>query len=106
MTSTAQNIFSDIPTPPLYSESIDFAALYKEFPPAPEYFHTVHKMPPHEIRALQEKRFLATVARGWQVPFYQLHWRKAGLEPSDILSLADICLLYTSDAADVRSSVD
>ena len=36
MTSTARNIFSDIPSPPLYSESIDFAALYKEFPPAAE----------------------------------------------------------------------
>ena len=106
MTSTAQNIFSDIPTPPLYSESIDFAALYKEFPPAPEYFHTVHKMPPQEIRALQEKRFLATVARGWQVPFYQLHWRKAGLEPGDIRSLADIEKIPPYTVHDLRESIE
>ena len=58
MNHPAGSIFDDVPSPPLYSESIDFERLYEEYPPAPKYFHTVHKMPPHEIRALQERRFL------------------------------------------------
>ena len=84
MTSSGAGVFDDIPNPPLYSESIDFKRLYGEYAPATQYFRTVHKMPPHEIRALQERRFLETVARGWQVPFYQKLWGKAGLEPEDI----------------------
>jgi phenylacetate-CoA ligase len=95
-----------LPRPPLYSESLDFAALYKEFPPAPDFFRTVYKLPRHEIRALQERRFLDTVARGWEVPFYQRHWRQAGLEPGDIRSLDDIEKIPPYNVHDLRASIE
>ena len=106
MTASGAGIFDDVATPPLYSESIDFKSLYAEYPPAPQYFHTVHKMPPHEIRALQEKRFLETVARGWQVPFYQKLWGKAGLEPGDIRCLDDIEKIPPYTVHDLRESIE
>ena len=95
-----------MPRPPLYSQALDYDALYKEFPPAPDYFQAVYKLPPHEIRKLQEQRFLDTIKRGWEVPFYQRHWRKAGLEPGDIRGLADIEKIPSYDVHDLRESIE
>ena len=63
--------------------SLDFEALTREFPPPPDYFNATFRMSRDELRALQEKRFLATVARGWEIPFFRRHWGAAGLEPTD-----------------------
>jgi phenylacetate-coenzyme A ligase PaaK-like adenylate-forming protein len=43
--NSGAGVFDEIPSPPLYSQSIDFEQLYTEYSPAPQYFHTVHKMP-------------------------------------------------------------
>jgi len=96
----------NLPTPPLYSRSLDFEALYREYPPAPEYFDTVYRLPTERIRELQEARFLETMRRGWEVPFYQLHWRKAGLEPGDIRSLDDLHKIPSYDVNDLRESLE
>jgi len=106
MNHPAGSIFDDIPSPPLYSQSIDFERLYEEYPPAPKYFHSVHKMPPHEIRALQERRFLEQVARAWRVPFYQKHWSKAGLAVGDIHCLDDIEKIPPYTVHDLRESIE
>ncbi len=31
-----------------------------------------------EIRAIQDRRFVAQIARAWEIPFYQRHWEKPG----------------------------
>lgn len=96
----------DHPSVPLYSRSLDFAALHKEFPPPPDFFRTTYRMPRHEIRALQEKRFLQTVARGWEIPFFRRHWGKAGMEPGDIRSLDDIEKIPPYTVNDIRESIE
>ena len=63
-------------------------------------------LPPEEIRALQEKRFLQQMARGWEVPFYQRHWRAAGLEPGDIRSLDDLKKIPPYTVHDLRESIE
>jgi len=90
---------------PIYGRTLDIEALLAEFSPAPDYFDTTYLLPPHALRALQERRFLAQVARGWQIPFYRRHWRAAGLEPGDIRGLADLGKLPPFSVHDLRDSL-
>jgi phenylacetate-CoA ligase len=59
---------------PYYFRALDFEKLWREYPPPPDYFRKVYRMSRDELRVLQEKRFLETVKRGWEIPFFQLHW--------------------------------
>jgi len=59
-----------------------------------------------ELQALQERRFLALVARGWQVPFYRRLWGAAGLEPGDVRCLEDSEKLPTFSKTDLMQSVE
>ena len=91
---------------PWYPRALDFEALHREFPPPPDYFRTIYKMPRDELRALQEKRFLQTMARGWEIPFFQRHWGKAGMEKGDVRSLADIEKVPPYTVRDIRDSIE
>src|SRR5687767_577164 len=46
---------------PYYERSLDFEALWREFPPAGEYREKVHFLSRDELRAIQERRFLAQI---------------------------------------------
>ena len=91
---------------PWYWKSLDLDGLTKEFPPPPDYFDTVYKLSRDELRALQEKRFLATVARGWEIPFFQRHWGKAGMQRGDIRSLEDLTKIPPYTVHDIRDSIE
>jgi phenylacetate-CoA ligase len=54
---------------------------------------------------LQEERFLERVAEAWQAPFYRNRWSKAGLQPGDITSLADLDSIPTFTSDDLKSSI-
>ncbi len=58
-----------------------------------------------ELRAIQETRFVALMARGWEIPFYQRLWGEKGIEPGDIRSLDDIVKLPVYDKTDLMASV-
>lgn len=58
------------------------------------------------LRRLREERFLKTVARGWEIPFFQRHWRAAGLEPGDIRRLDDITKIPPYDVSHIRVSIE
>jgi phenylacetate-CoA ligase len=91
---------------PWYWRSLDFDALTREFPPPPDYFKHTFRMSRDELRALQEKRFLETVARGWEIPFFQRHWGEAGLERGDIRGLDDLAKIPPYDVHDIRKSIE
>ncbi|MES3000905.1 MAG: hypothetical protein V4787_09445 [Pseudomonadota bacterium] len=91
---------------PWYSRSLDFAKLARDYPPPPDYFNTHFRMPRAEMRALQEERFKSTMQRAWEIPFYQRHWKEAGLEPGDIRGLDDIRKIPTYDVHDIRKSIE
>src|SRR4029450_5808128 len=63
-------------------------------------------MPRDALRALQEKRFLATVKRGWEIPFFQRHWGRAGIEADDIRGLDDLARLPPYTGKELRESID
>jgi phenylacetate-CoA ligase len=90
---------------PWYHRSLDFEKLWREFPPAPDYFKTVYSMPREELRALQSERFMQQMQRAWEIPFYQRHWGKAGIERGDIRCLDDLKHLPAFTVHDLRDSI-
>ena len=76
--------------PPQYWRALDFARLVEDYPPPPHYFRTVYRMPRDALRELQERRFVAQMARAWQIPFYRRRWGEAGLVEGDIRGIADL----------------
>lgn len=59
-----------------------------------------------ELRALQNRRFVALMRRAWQVPFYRRHWSARGIEPGDITSLDDVTKLPSYSKSDLMKSVE
>lgn len=92
--------------PPYYWESLNFAELSKEFPPPPDFYNTVYRMPRDHIRELQEIRFRQQIERAWEVPFYARRWKEAGLDKSDIRCVDDLVKLPPYTVHDVRDSID
>jgi phenylacetate-CoA ligase len=91
---------------PWYYDSLDFPALWSEFPPPPNFLDTVFRLSADEIRAIQDRRFRQQVARAWEVPFYERHWRQAGLAPGDIRALDDIAKIPPYTVHDLRDSIE
>jgi phenylacetate-CoA ligase len=91
---------------PNYWTSVDFPRLLQDYPPPPQFFESVYRMPRVQLHALQEMRFLATVRRAWEIPFFQRHWGEAGLVPDAIRSLEDLAKLPTYSVQELRESQD
>jgi len=100
-TPNAQRWQGDVPN---YWSSLDFPKLLRDYPPPPTFFDTVYRMPRAALRKLQEERFLATVARAWDIPFFRRHWGAAGLAPGDIRSLDDLGKLPPYGVHELRES--
>jgi phenylacetate-CoA ligase len=92
--------------PPHYWRALDFAKLVEDYPPPPQYFRTVYRMPRDALRELQERRFSAQITRAWQIPFYRRSWQAAGLVASDIRSVADLSKIPTYTVGDIRDSIE
>jgi phenylacetate-CoA ligase len=103
MIPASRDLDEDVPR---YYDSLDFKALWREFPPAPEYFRGTYVASPEELRAAKDERFRWQVARCWQIPFYQRHWGAAGLKPGDIRGLADLEKIPVFDVHDLRKSIE
>ncbi len=91
---------------PWYSRALDFEQLARDYPPPPDYFRTTFCLSRDELHALQELRFLATLRRGWEIPFFQRHWRASGMEPGDVRGLADLEKIPPYDVHDIRKSIE
>ncbi len=87
---------------PRYAASLDFNALWQEFPPAPDYFEGPYQRSRDELRAIQNERFLRQMQRAWQVPFYKTHWGAAGMQPGDIQGLDDLRRIPPFSVHDLR----
>jgi phenylacetate-CoA ligase len=83
---------------PRYAASLDFEALWREFPPPDEYFVSAYHRSADEIRSIQNARFLRQMQRAWDVPFYKKHWGSAGMSHGDIQSLDDLERIPPNDS--------
>lgn len=90
---------------PWYPNALDFQQLLRDYPPPPDYFNTTAKLSRDELRALQEKRFLKTMERGWEIPFFQRHWGQAGMQRGDIRGLDDLQKVPPYDVSHIRDSI-
>ena len=91
---------------PQYALALDFEQLTRDYPPPPEFFRSVYRMPRPQLDALRQKRFLALIKRGWEIPFFAKRWQAAGLAPGDIRSLADLRKIPPYTVHDTRKSLD
>ncbi len=84
----------------------DQAGLLDDYPIGEAFEARFTGMSRDALRALQERRFGAVMARAWQVPFYARRWRSVGLEPGDIRSLDDLHKIPAFSKADIMESVE
>ena len=90
---------------PWYFRALDFEQLARDYPPPPVYFETTARISRDELRAVQEKRFLATVQRGAEIPFFRRHWREHGMDAGDIRGLDDLEKIPPYDVSHIRDSI-
>jgi phenylacetate-CoA ligase len=91
---------------PWYWRALDFEQLARDYPPPPDFFRTTYRLSRDELHAIQERRFLQTVARGSEIPFFQRHWGKAGMQPGDIKGLEDLTKIPPYTVAEIRQSIE
>src|SRR5271156_1492088 len=87
---------------PRYWESVDWAALERDYPPPPEYAMSHGRLSADELAALQERRVLERIGQAWQAPFYRKRWTEAGLAPGDIRGLDDLDRIPTFTSDDLK----
>ncbi len=88
-----------------YFNEADPRRVIAEYPIGAEFLAGPASLGRDELRALQERRFLEVIRRGWQVPFYRRLWNSRGIEPGDIAALEDISKLPTFSKSDLMASV-
>lgn len=91
---------------PTYFESFDYKKMLKDYPLGDSFTEQFSGMSRETLEALQNERFLAVVARAWEIPFYQRIWGEAGVKPRDIQSINDIEKLPLISKSDIMDSVE
>ena len=102
MTSQRDDLEENIPR---YYRSLDFEALWREYPPPPDYFRSTYTLSRDALRALQEVQFAKQIERAWQIPFYRRRWNEAGIAKGDIRSLDDLPHIPPFTVHDLRDSI-
>jgi phenylacetate-CoA ligase len=87
-------------------EAVDYDALVRAYPPAPEYFETAWLAPADQIEATQLARLQERALAAAKVPFFESRWAAAGFDPRSITTLEDLwrAPFYTVD--DIRQSLE
>jgi phenylacetate-CoA ligase len=87
-------------------EAVDYDALVRAYPPAPEYFETAWLAPPDAIEATQLARLQERALAAAKVPFFERRWADAGFDPRSITTIDDLwgAPAYTVD--DIRRSIE
>lgn len=89
-----------------YFDEVDYKRLLDEYPIGQAFLDGPARLSRDALRALQEKRFAAVMARAWQVPFYRRRWSEVGLEPGDIGGLDDLVKIPAFSKDDLMASVE
>ena len=89
-----------------YFSEADADRLLIEYPIGADFLSGPASLNADALRTLQEQRFAALMRRGWEIPFYQRHWRAAGIEPGDIASIDDLAKLPSFSKSDLMASVE
>lgn len=93
-------------TNPTYFQALDYERMVREYPIGDDFERLMKTISRDELHALQEKRFLKLVERGWQIPFYKRLWSAAGLESGDIRRLEDSVKIPSYSKSDLMKSIE
>jgi phenylacetate-CoA ligase len=88
-----------------YFDAVDYPRMRADYPLGDALFQRFGRMSRDELFALRDRRFRDCLALGWRTPFYRRLWGAAGLEPGDVVGLADIERLPTYSKSDLMASV-
>jgi phenylacetate-CoA ligase len=91
---------------PWYQHAFDLERITRDYPPPPDFFRGVFRASRDELRALQERRFLQTMQRGWEIAFFRRHWGAAGMQPGDIKGLDDLPKIPAYTVEHIRKSIE
>ena len=91
---------------PLYFDCVQPHKLTDEYPIGDAFLKRFTAISADELQALQNKRFMRTMARGWKIPFYQRLWGAQGITPADICGLEDIAKLPSFSKTELMESVE
>jgi phenylacetate-CoA ligase len=89
-----------------YFDAVRHREWLAEYPVGASFLDTFRRSSAAEIRAAQERRFTAVMARAWRVPFYRRRWNDVGIEPGDIRTLDDLGQLPRYAKGDLMKSVE
>jgi phenylacetate-CoA ligase len=87
-------------------EAVNYDALERAYPPAPEYFHTAWLASPQEIEATQLHRLREKALIAGRAPFFADRWAAAGFDPTKIRRLDDLSRAPSYTVDDIRKSID
>lgn len=87
-------------------EAVDYDALVRAYPPAPEYFETAWLAPPETIEAKQLSRLQERALAAAKVPFFERRWAEAGFDPRSITTLEDLWSAPAYTVDDIRLSLE
>jgi phenylacetate-CoA ligase len=89
-----------------YFNQADPAQILADYPLGEAFASGIAKASRDELRALQERRFLALMERGWENPFYRRRWTAVGMEAGDIRRLEDLSKVPSFSKSDLMESVE
>ena len=87
-------------------EAVDYEAITRLFPPAPEYFETAWYDEPDVIEHKQLARLQQRALAAERVPFFRERWEAAGFDPRTIKSLDDLWRAPSYTVDDIRRSIE
>ena len=85
---------------PRYHQALDFEALWREFPPPPDYFGGTYRLSRDQMRAMQEQRFLRQMERAQRSAMGGLYRHRSGRARAAAADPADQRWNHRSAAAD------
>jgi phenylacetate-CoA ligase len=87
-------------------DAVDYDALMRAYPPAPEYFETAWLAPPEAIAATQLARLQERALAAAKVPFFERRWADAGFDPRSITTIDDLWAAPAYTVDDIRRSIE
>lgn len=93
-------------TNPTYFKQLNYERMIVDYPIGDSYENFLLSTSADEIRNIQEKKFLRIINRGWEIPFYQRLWGKAGIQKGDIKSIEDSPQIPSYSKVDLMKSIE
>jgi phenylacetate-CoA ligase len=87
-------------------DTIDWDALVRAYPPAPEFFESGWVEEPDRLEHVQLERLKQELERASSIGFYRRLWSEAKFDPQQVRRLADLTAIPSYTVDDIRRSIE